>query len=422
MEPNTKTILILGGSYAGISTAHYILKHVIPTLPNKDDYRVAFVSSSSHFFCRPTSPRALVSETAFPKEKSLFVPLTEAFDQYTSPSITLYHATVIKLDHLARIVTIIPANEGTADINLKYHALIIATGVTAESPLMGLRGDHRNTIEAWTLFRKKLSSAKSIVITGGGPTGVETAGELGQYLNGTAGGKPNVSITLVTRSRRLLPYFPLSVSQKAEAQLSKLGVSVIKDKSVEKVISINFDAVDTAGKSLERLTDTVVVHLSDDETLQADLYIPATGVSPNTGFLHRQLLDNEGYVNVNSSSLRVESAGPRVYALGHVCSSTPRAIHAIMKQAPVVGENLKQGLLSAEDKVKDGEAAYRVYEPESTITQLVVIGKKGVGMALGWRVPSFFVWLIKGRDYWLGMTPPMWNGRQFTKSLQLAIR
>jgi NADH dehydrogenase FAD-containing subunit len=54
------------------------------------------------------------------------------------------------------------------------------------------------------MFRKALSSAKSIVVAGGGPAGVETAGELGEYLNGQAGwfhsgmSKPKVQITVVT--------------------------------------------------------------------------------------------------------------------------------------------------------------------------------------------------------------------------------
>lgn len=417
MSANTKIILILGGSYAGVGAAHYILKHVVPSLPSKVNYRVALVSSSSHFFTRPTSVRALVSETAFPKDKRLFVPLSEAFEQYADSAITLYHGTVVKLDQLTRKVTVITAEAGKAEVNLEYHALVIATGVTTQSPLMGLSGDHHNTIEAWTSFRKKLSTAKSIVVTGGGPTGVETAGELGQYLNGNGSGKPKVAITVITKSNQILPYLPRSLAQKAEEQLSKLGVSVIKNKVVEKVVSIDTDAVNGAGQSLERLTDSVTVHLDHDQTLQADLYIPATGVSPNTKFLDHQLLDKEGYINVNPSSLQVEKVGPRVYALGHVCSSNPRAIHAIMKQVPVVGENLKQDLLAAENKIQAGKEAYRAYEPETKVTQLVVVGKKGVGMFLGWRVPSFFVWLIKGRDYWLDMTPPMWNGKGYAKPI-----
>ena len=48
--------------------------------------------------------------------------------------------------------------------------------------------------------------------------------------------------------------------------------------------------------------------------------------------------------------------------------------------------------------------------------QLVPIGRsKGVGAAMGYRVPSIMVWAIKGRDYWLWTTGKLWDGRQWAK-------
>ncbi|OKL61067.1 hypothetical protein UA08_03343 [Talaromyces atroroseus] len=349
MSANTKTILILGGSYGGVAIAHYILKHVIPSLPNKDDYRVGLVSSSSHFFCRPTCPRVLPSENALPKDK-LFVPLTKAFEQYTNPAVTLYHGTVVKLDHSACTASILSFPD-TVETNIGYYALTVATGATAASPLLGLFGDHHETEKAWTSFRKLLHREKSVEEV----TSIETGYELaGTYAS---------------------------------------------------------------DQTLERVADAVTIRLDNGQTLHADLYIPAIGVLPNTNFLDRDLLDKDGYVKVDSSSLRVENAGPRVYALGHVCSSKPQAIHAIMGQAPVIGENLKQDLLAADRGDVADKIIYRAYKPDARVSQLVVIGKKGVGLAFGWKISSFLVWLIKGRDYWLGMTPPMWNGKQFAKPI-----
>jgi NADH dehydrogenase FAD-containing subunit len=162
---------------------------------------------------------------------------------------------------------------------------------------------------------------------------------------------------------------------------------------------------------LTHVTDSVVLTLDNGESIEADLYIPATGVSPNTDFIDKQLLDNQGYVTV-ASTLRLPNSRPRVYALGHVSSSKPRAIHAIMNQVPVLCENLKRDLLAADSQ----NVQYRELEAETKKSQLVVIGERGVGLAFGWKIPGFLVWLIKGRDYWLGMTPGMWNGKQFEKA------
>jgi NADH dehydrogenase FAD-containing subunit len=413
----TKTILILGGSYGGVATAHYLLKHVIPSLPQKGNYKIVLVSTSSHFFCRPTSPRALTSEDAFPKDK-LFVPLTKAFSQYDSGRIQLITGTAIHLDHMNRTVSVCISADN-AEQKIDYHALIIATGATATSPLFGLFGDHTKTQEAWMEVRKKLPDIKTIVIAGGGPTGVETAGELGQYLNGRGGlfggssSSNKTAITIVTRSSQILPNLPLPLAQKAEAQLAKLGVSVTKNHKIIGVTPPDAGAIAKDGGDLMHITDGVEITLDNEMSLKADLYIPATGVSPNTAFIDKVLLDDEGYVNVDST-LRVKNgAGLRVYAIGHVSSSQPRAIHAIMSQTPVLCENLKLDLLAGEGESGSG---YRELAPETKQSQLVVIGGGGVGVAFGWKIPGFLVWLIKGRDYWLGMTPGMWNGKQFEKA------
>jgi apoptosis-inducing factor 2 len=39
--------------------------------------------------------------------------------------------------------------------------------------------------------------------------------------------------------------------------------------------------------------------------------------------------------------------------------------------------------------------------------------RKGVGVAMGWWVPSWVVWGVKGRDYWVWTTGRLWSGRQW---------
>ena len=60
--------------------------------------------------------------------------------------------------------------------------------------------------------------------------------------------------------------------------------------------------------------------LHDGEELDADIYIPATGVRPMSEYVPQDLKDKKGYVINNESTLRVDAAGPRVYAVGDVGS------------------------------------------------------------------------------------------------------
>jgi apoptosis-inducing factor 2 len=407
-----KNIVILGGSYGGVSAAHYLLKHVVPQLPDKASYQVVLVSASSQVICRPACPRALISDDMFPQEK-LFVSILKVFEQYPEGSFRFIHGTATELDHTNRTVSVNFA-VGNAE-KIDFHALVIATGASTPSPLLGLNRDDEFLRSNWTAFRKALPTAKSIVIAGGGPAGIETAGELGEYLNGCAGwlssklSNPKVSITVVTSGSEILPVLRPTIAKKAEEYLAKVGVTVIKNARVETV------APHGAGTE-SALTTKATLTLVDGKTLDADLYIPATGTRPNTSFIHEALLTSDGRVDTNASTLRVDKAGPRVYAVGDVASYARPAVHAILSAIPVLCANIKRDLLLASGKEESSVGEDRVFKEDTRETQMVPIGKsKGVGAAMGYQLPSFMVWLIKGRDYWLWTTGGLWSGKQWDK-------
>jgi NADH dehydrogenase FAD-containing subunit len=407
-----KNIVILGGSYGGVSAAHYLLKHAVPQLPDKASHQVILVSTSSQIMCRPACPRALISDDMFNQEK-LFVSIPKAFEQYPEGSFRFIHGTATELDHINRTVSVSFAVGNTEKID--FHALVIATGASTPSPLLSLNGDVDFLRSNWTAFRKALPTAKSIVVVGGGPAGVETAGELGEYLNGRAGwfssklANPKVPITVVAAGSEILPVLRPTIAKKAEAYLAKVGVTVLKNARVQTVVP---QGAGTEGA----LTSKATLTLADGKTLEADLYIPATGTRPNTTFIDEALLTSDGRVDTDPSTLRVDKAGPRVYAVGDVASYARPAIHSILSAIPVLGANIKRDLLLASGKEGTSVSEDRVFKEDTRETQMVPIGKsKGVGAAMGYQMPSFMVWLIKGRDYWLWTTGNLWSGKQWAK-------
>lgn len=406
-----KKIVILGGSYAGVSTAHYLLKHVVPQLPNKSSYQVLLVSPSSHAMCRTACPRALISDDMFPQDK-LFVSISTAFQQYPTASFRFICGTATHLDHISRTVSVDLA-EGNSE-KLHFYALVIATGASSASPLHGLNRDYEYLRASWATFRKELPNAKSIIIAGGGPAGVETAGELGQFLNGRAGWfgskleNPKVDITVVTAATRILPLLRPAIAEQAERYLSRVGVTVIKNARVKTVTPLDAGTDSPASKA--------TVTLENGKMLSADLYIPATGTRPNTSFIDKDFLAADDRVNTNSSTLRVDKAGPRIYAIGDAASYARPAVHNILSAVPVLCTNIKRDLLLDAGKEKHSLGADRVFKEDTREMQLVPIGtSKGVGAAMGYQLPSFFIWLIKGRDYFLGMIGGLWTGKQWAK-------
>ncbi|KAI9696230.1 MAG: hypothetical protein M1836_005783 [Candelina mexicana] len=412
---NPKRIVVLGGSYSGVSTAHYLLKHAVPQLPDKESYQVIVVSASSKAMCRPACPRALISDDMFPQEK-LFVNIPQAFEQYPGGSFRFIEGTATQLNNVNRTVSITLPSGNTEDIG--FFALVIATGAATPSPLLGLNRDVEYLRESWATFRKALPKAKHIVIAGGGPAGIETAGELGEYLNGRAGwfssmpAHPRVSITVLNASWKILPALRPALAKKAEAYLAQVGVTVMNNSRVKSVMPEGAGTVDVASKA--RIT------LDDGSTLDSDLYIPAMGTKPNTSFVPKDLLTPNARVSTNASTLRVDAAGPRIYAIGDVSSAARPAVHLILEAIPILCANMKRDLLLASSNTTANEKASfgedRVFKEDTRETQMVPIGKsKGVGAAMGYALPSWLVWLIKGRDYWLWTTGALWSGKQWAK-------
>ncbi|KAL2076043.1 hypothetical protein VTL71DRAFT_986 [Oculimacula yallundae] len=405
-----KKIVILGGSYGGISTAHSLLKHVLPKLPKPSDYEVILISTSSQVLCRPACPRAMISDDLFDQTK-LFVDIAKQFEGYPKENFRFIHGSATELDHETRKVSFKLENGEVGSVS--YHALVIATGASTVSPLLGLNGDAKDLKAEWEAFRAALPTAKTIAISGGGPAGIEVAGELGEYLNGHPGWfsktpTPKVSITVYTASSQILPALRPSIAQDAEALLSKLGVTIVKNTRVTSVEPLKGGEIQVPSK--------VGLTLSNNTKVEADLYIHATGTSPNTSFLHSSLLTPSKRVETNPSTLRVDKAGPFVYAIGDVSSVARPAIHLILDSIPVLCTNIKRDLLLDAGVSESEVGAERVFKEDVRESQLVPIGRsKGVGAAMGWRLPGWLVWLIKGRDYWLWTTGGLWSGKQWAK-------
>jgi NADH dehydrogenase FAD-containing subunit len=395
------TILILGASYAGLSLTHYLLKHIFLSLPN---HRIILVSPSQNVMCRPACPRAMISDTFFNQSK-LFVDVATQLEQYPSHQWNFIHGMAVKVDHGARTAVVQRSGDGVQKI-VRFHALVVATGASTISPLLSNGPDRA---ESWRLFRSALTYARKIVIAGGGPTGVEIAGELGDHLNGRDEARnERVEIILVTSAKRILPDVRSSIAGKAEEYLSALGVTIVKGTKV-----MGIEPTD-AGRRLSSLSNPATITLSSGEELQADLYIPATGTSPNTSFLSSDLLSTDFRVTTNPQTLRIDIAGERMYTLGDCSAAFRPAIHNIIASVPVLGENIGKDLMLASGSEGVTSIDDKLFKADLRESQLVPIGtRKGVGAVMGWSLPSWLVWLIKGRDYWLWTTSRLWSGKQW---------
>ncbi|KAJ4395746.1 hypothetical protein N0V91_010652 [Didymella pomorum] len=406
-----RNIVVLGASAAGLQTTHYIMKHILPALKkSKTDaiYHVYLINPSSDWWFRVASPRVAASTTRMSTQQILF-DIRPGLKQYSSNDITFIEGTATGLSEKVRSVTYRRAG-ANAEETLPYHALIVATGSRTYHQAFSMSADTATTLESIKLTNKKVQTAKDIVIVGGGPTAVEFAGEVAEHRNGKPGWfgkvKKTANITLITASDKLLPALRPAIAKAAETKLRALGVEVLYDQRV----------VDTSSRG-----DRTVINLSKGDKLEADLYVPAYGVEPNSSFLPSHLLDSKKYLLTNDKTLRVDAAGLRVYAIGDVASYSRNSIIDIMSSFPVLFVNLKRDLLAYNAMLPDEKpkGRDRIYEKEEREMQFVPIGSGGgVGALMGWKVPSFFVWALKGRDYMVGMSgAPTASGESVKKEV-----
>ncbi len=227
----------------------------------------------------------------------------------------------------------------------------------------------------------KREAAMTIVIVGGGPTGVEMAGALAE-LTRTVLHKDfdhidptEVRVLLIEGNERVLKAFDPILSQRAEDQLIKLGVEVRLGMRVE---SIREGEIVVAG-----------------QTIRADNIIWAAGVSaaPVTSTLGVEL-DRGGRILVRPDLTL--PGHPEVFAVGDVVSLVDAkgvAVPGVAQGALQMGEHvasilekeLRNGTLSPESRPA---FAYRDKGSMATIGR-----SSAVAEIAGRKLSGFMAWL-----------------------------
>ncbi|PVH74815.1 FAD/NAD(P)-binding domain-containing protein [Cadophora sp. DSE1049] len=369
-----KHIVILGGSYAGISTAHRILKQSSRTGP----FKITLVSPNTHFFWSMASPRAVVPGRL--TDEQLFQPIKEGFSKYPASQFEFILASAETLDVEAKKVGILSS---AGKSSLEYDFLILATGSRTESgiPYKGL-GSTDATKEALHNFQAQIKKAETIVVAGAGVTGCEAAGELAfEYGH-------QKKITLIATGPTVLPDVPASVSALTTKELQSLNVTIAPSTKV-----LSSHALPTGQHSLT---------LSTGQTLLTDMYIPTFGLLPNSSYIPSKFLAANGAAVVDSY-LRVKGASD-IWAIGDVSALEPPQFIVTNKQSAHLAKNIV-ALLSGKT-----ERAYRVASP--SMLRLSIGRKAGTGYRGDWRVPSFVI-VFARRNLFLDSLGPMVDGSLF---------
>ena len=374
-------IVIIGGGFAGLNLAKELL--------NQEGIQVTLVDKNNYNFFPPLIYQVA---TAFLEPSSISYPFRKFFAGKKNLQF-----------RLGEVLKVIPSENKVVLNNgeLDYDHLVFATG--AETSYFGMENVKKNAIPMKTLndaiemrntVLKNLEKASicknirkrrkllTIVVVGGGPTGVEVSGMFAEMrknifrkeyheLSTTAS-----NIYLIDVSEALLSPMSKASQEDTLEALTKLGV----------VVKLNSRVVDY-------VDDTV--YMSNGESIQTKNLIWAAGVSakafegiPAESYGRGKRMATDAFNKINGTE--------NIYAIGDTCiqltdENFPEGHPQVAQVAIQQGINLAKNFKAIN---KNSSLVPFKYHDKGT---MAIIGKKKAVVDLpkpNWHFNGFLAWMI----------------------------
>ncbi|WAS92665.1 NAD(P)/FAD-dependent oxidoreductase [Nannocystis punicea] len=371
-----KRVIIVGGGFGGLRVAR--------GLAGVDDVEITLLDRRNHHLFQPLLYQVAMAGLS-PAE--IAVPIRTVFSRQSNCRVILETATGIDFAN-KKLKT---AGLGELD----YDWLVLACGsrhsyfghIEWEDYAPGLKSleeateIRRRVLTAFELAEKETDPAKqrrllTFVVIGGGPTGVELAGALGEISRFTLSrdfrriDPERARVILIEAGPRILPTFAEKLSDKATRDLEQLGVTVWTNSMVTNVTG---DGVVLGGESVHAAT-----------------VLWAAGVAPPE--LNRGLgveLDRQGRVIVEKDC---SIPGHRdVFVIGdqaHIEEEPGKPLPGLAPVAIQQGKHIARNI-QLELKGKAREPFHYVDKG-----QMATIGRRrAIAQFAGMEIAGFFAWL-----------------------------
>jgi NADH:quinone reductase (non-electrogenic) len=403
-------VLILGGGFAGVRTA----VELEARLGRRTDVEIWLVSRENFMLFTPLLPE-VCSGVLEPRHV-----VNALRAMLHRPSTWAVTADARSIDPDARVVTVLG---GDGDHHrLSYDTLVLALGGITHS--FGIPGIEEHAVgmktlaDAFSLRNRVIEMLEradleenpderqaqlTFVVGGGGFSGVETAGELEEFLRRVRKRYyPNIDpaqlrTVLVELNDRLLQEMPPEMGEYARRRLAARGYEIRLNTGIREV----------------HPDEVVVAHGDTTERIPSRTCVWTGGVRPAPLVAESGVeTDAAGRAVTNAA---METSRPGVFALGD-CAAIPNldapegTRHAPTAQNAVrEAKRLAANIVARIDGTSPAPFRYR------SLGQLASIGHHtGVGIVFGVRVRGLLAWFMWRGYYWL-QTPG------FNRKVRVAI-
>ncbi|XP_037307055.2 apoptosis-inducing factor 2 [Pungitius pungitius] len=345
-------VLVVGGGFGGIAAAQHL---------KAGGLSFTLIDMKDAFHHNVAALRASV-QSGFAQRT--FIPYKETFGE------SFVQEKVQRVDTEKQTVVL----EGGREI--EYSHLILCTGTDGAFPgKFNTVASYRSAVQAYEDFVKQVQAADSVLVIGGGSTGVEMAAEIKTEY-------PDKKVVLI-HSRVVLanPELLPSVRQQAKEVLLEKGVELVLGQKVSNLSELQLNVTQ---KNQEVRTER-------GEVLTSDLIICCTGMKVNSAAYASSFsgcLADNGALKVND---HLQVAGfSNVFAVGDCADvNEPKMAYHAGLHAAVAVTNIIH-ILSGKELTS--------YRP-GNVTMLLAMGRDdGVGQFNGLKLPRCVVALGKSRD------------------------
>jgi len=409
-------VVIVGAGFGGLACARKLNRTAVDVL--------LLDTRGYHLF----TPLLYQVATALLTPSDIAYPLRTVFRK--SPNVRVWQATVSGVDLVRQVVHLCPDKE------IPYDYLVLATGSTdnyygneklAEASI-GLKSlEHATRLRNHVLACLESADREedpderrallTFVVAGGGPTGVEYSGALGELLKLVARRDfPTVKlddarVVLVEGQDRLLGTFSDRLGRYAERVLTKRGIEV-------------------RTKVLVQAADDRQVTLSDDTVIPTHTIVWTGGVRPLTPGVEPELERSRSRRLRVDSFLRVPGA-QRVYALGDAAGAENDGAELPMLSAPAMQAGRYVARAIHSDLM--GEQPTRPFRYFDKGTMATIGRNAGIAHLrggleltgfLGWLTWLFVhIWYLVGfRNRLMAMANWAWNYLRFDRPIRIILQ